>query len=46
MESRYYVDNIGDDWYVFDSDVEPNKAISSWSSKEDAQEDCNKKNGK
>jgi hypothetical protein len=44
MELRYYVDEEDGMWYVFDSHMEPHKAISSWCSKEDAQEDADERN--
>jgi hypothetical protein len=36
---------VNEDWYVFDSEQEPHKAISSWCSKEDAQDHCDRMNG-
>lgn len=44
MNERFYVDNEGDDWYVFDSLAEPHKAVSSWSCEQDAKDDAADRN--
>ncbi len=49
-EKRFYVDvgmveDEDDDlWYVWDSQQEPHKAISSWSSEQDAKDDADIRN--
>jgi len=43
-EGRYYPDEDDGDWYVFDSSVEPHKAVSSWSSAQDAEDDAARRN--
>lgn len=47
---RYYPDQNKDndpadeDWYVFDSEVEPHKAVSSWSDEQAAKDDAARRN--
>ena len=45
-EPRYYVDLDNDTgyWCVFDSEVDPHKAVSSWSSMQDADDDAARSN--
>lgn len=35
MNERFYIDEEDDCWYVFDSEQDPHKAISSWCCKQD-----------
>jgi len=45
-EDRFYVgvENGNDDWYVFDAQQEPHKAVSSWSCEQDAKDDADRLN--
>lgn len=46
MNERFYADFDEDtnDWCVFDSSVEPHKAVSSWSCEQDAEDDAARRN--
>ena len=47
MNQRFYVDDdteYNEDFFVFDSCAEPHKAVSSWSCKQDADDDCARRN--
>ena len=43
-EKRFYADEDDGDWLVFDSLQNPHKAVSSWSDKQDAQDDADRRN--
>ena len=43
-DTRYYADEDDGEWYVFDSSVEPHKAVSSWSCEQDAKDDADRRN--
>jgi hypothetical protein len=40
MSQRFYSDEEGGEWYVFDSSVTPHKALSSWMCSQDAEDDA------
>ena len=44
MNERFYVEEEDGDWYVFDSSIEPHKAVSSWSCEQDAKDDAARRN--